>query len=233
MQDRPAEAVEPRDLQRVAIAKQTQKLVEPGAARLRAARVVNVDVLLGDAGAAQRVDLVVGDSGRRSRRARSRGAPVENTRRAGITVVVSRRELSTPKRPGNARISQRLPEASTNGRFSSLCIPSWVAATVVEKRCARHQCRSNHRPSIRDVSTTAAVRRLRRQSIGRSVGTAVADSGRPLFRFAGPKQKSSSRVCAWLHSFPCRTVAGRSGQARDCRCFVKPALAIGHRRRCW
>ncbi len=31
--------------------------------------------------------------------------------------------------------------------------PSWVAATVVEKRCARDRCRSNHRPSIRDLST--------------------------------------------------------------------------------
>ncbi len=59
MQNRPAEAVQSGDLQRVAIAKHTQNLVESGAARLRAARVVKVDVLLGHAGAPQRVDLVV------------------------------------------------------------------------------------------------------------------------------------------------------------------------------
>jgi len=52
--------------------------------------MVNVDVLLGYAGAPQRVDLVVWIlvSGRD---ARTRAARVENTRRAEITVVVSRR----------------------------------------------------------------------------------------------------------------------------------------------
>jgi hypothetical protein len=49
-----------RDLQRVAIAKQKQNLVEPRTARFRAACVVNEDVLPGDAGAPQRVELVVG-----------------------------------------------------------------------------------------------------------------------------------------------------------------------------
>jgi hypothetical protein len=60
VQDRSAEAVQSRDLQRVAIAQQPQDDVELRSAGLRAARVVDVDVVMGDAGATERVDLVVG-----------------------------------------------------------------------------------------------------------------------------------------------------------------------------
>ena len=60
MQDRSAEAVQSRDLQRVAVAEEPKDVVELRAAGLGAARVVDVDVVMGDAGAAQRVDLVAG-----------------------------------------------------------------------------------------------------------------------------------------------------------------------------
>src|SRR5450755_1293059 len=136
MQDRPTEAVQSGDLQRVAVAKHTQNLVESGAARLRAARMVNVDVLLGYAGAPQRVDLVVRIlvSGRDARVAEQHASRIPGG--AEITVVVSRRELSTPLLARKRWVHPVAPDASANGRFSSLCIPSWVAATVVEKRCA-------------------------------------------------------------------------------------------------
>ena len=59
MQDRAAEAVQPGDLQRVAVAQQAQHVVELWTAGLGAAGVVDVDVVAGDAGALQRVDLVI------------------------------------------------------------------------------------------------------------------------------------------------------------------------------
>jgi hypothetical protein len=60
VQDRSAEAVQPRDLQGVAVAEYTEDVVELRSAGLRAAGVVDVDVLVGDAGAVERVHLVVG-----------------------------------------------------------------------------------------------------------------------------------------------------------------------------
>lgn len=60
MEDRAAEAVQPRDLQRVAVTQQAEHVVELWAAGLGAAGVVDVDVFTGDAGALQRVDLMVG-----------------------------------------------------------------------------------------------------------------------------------------------------------------------------
>jgi hypothetical protein len=60
VQDRSAEAVQSRDFQRVAVAQEPQDVVELRAAGLGAAGVVDVDVVIGDAGAAQRVDLVAG-----------------------------------------------------------------------------------------------------------------------------------------------------------------------------
>ena len=60
MQDRPAEAVQPGDLQCVAVAQQAEQVVELWAAALRAAGVVDVDVFAADARALQRVDLVIG-----------------------------------------------------------------------------------------------------------------------------------------------------------------------------
>jgi hypothetical protein len=60
VQDRSAEAVQARDLQRVAVAQQAQDDVDLRAAGLRAAGMVDVNVAVGDAGATERVDLVVG-----------------------------------------------------------------------------------------------------------------------------------------------------------------------------
>jgi hypothetical protein len=60
VKDRSAEAVQPRDLQRVAISQQPQDDVELRSAGFRAAGVVDVDVVGGDVGAAERVDLMVG-----------------------------------------------------------------------------------------------------------------------------------------------------------------------------
>ena len=60
MKDRSTEAIESRDLEGVAVAEDPQDLVEPGPAGFRAAGVVDVDVVLGDPGALERVDLMVG-----------------------------------------------------------------------------------------------------------------------------------------------------------------------------
>jgi hypothetical protein len=116
-----------RDLQRVAVAKQTQNLVEPRTARSRADRVVDVDVLLGDAGAPQRVELVVGIlvGGRDARVAEQNPSRIPDG--GEVTVVVSRRELSTPRRPGNAAISKSLPRASANVRFRHCAAPDFAS----------------------------------------------------------------------------------------------------------
>jgi hypothetical protein len=110
--DRPAETIQTGDLQRVAITKHTQNLVELRSARLRSAGMVNVDVFLTYASATQSVDLMVRIllGGRDAGVAKEHN--VENTRTASIVVVVSRRELSTRPDPGNAGIMPSLPDAS-------------------------------------------------------------------------------------------------------------------------
>jgi hypothetical protein len=84
--------------------------------------MVDVDVVVGDAGAAKRVDLVVGVlvSGRDARVSEEHG--VENTGRAGISVVVSRRGFSTPDSVGTWRAGR----VSANECFSSP--GGWAAA---------------------------------------------------------------------------------------------------------
>lgn len=60
MQDRSAQTVQPRDLQRVARAEESKEDVQLGAAGLGVAGVVDVDVIRGHAGTAKDVDLVIG-----------------------------------------------------------------------------------------------------------------------------------------------------------------------------
>jgi hypothetical protein len=59
VKDRAAETVEPCDLQRVAVSQQAEHVVERGAAGLRAACVVDIDVSASHVGALQCVDLMI------------------------------------------------------------------------------------------------------------------------------------------------------------------------------
>jgi hypothetical protein len=89
--------------------------------------VVDVDVLLGDAGAPQRIELVVGILvGDRDARVAEQN-PSRIPDGGEVTVVVSRRELSTPPRPGNAGMPKSLSGVSANVRFSTPPQPDLAA----------------------------------------------------------------------------------------------------------
>jgi hypothetical protein len=93
------------------------------------------------------------------------------------------------------------------------------------------------------LASHTAASRLMQQSGGAGYAAALVlavqafvanGGGRPAgCCIAGADGQSWPCRSAWLVTFPCRTVAGRSGQARGCRCFVKrevrfapPALAF-------
>jgi len=81
------------------------------------------------------------------------------------------------------------------------------------------------------LASHTAASRLMQQSGGAGDAAALVlavqafvanGGGRPAgCCIAGADGQSWPCRSAWLVTFPCRTVAGRSGQARGCRCFVK------------